>query len=338
MADEVSFLAEIQTAPDHLPDNAPRLTPLLFDPEHRPITTLEAWQAERKRLRRLWLALLGKLEVQRPEIRLKVLKEDRLAGVVRRLVRYENEPGLACEAYWIFPEALRDPAPGVVVLHSTTNITILQPAGLAGDPEDHHGLHLARDHGMVTFSPRNYLWQEDEGKGYLHAVERLHQRRPGVTGMAKMLYDATRAVDALAGMDMVDPKRIGSIGHSLGGKEVLYLCAFDDRVGATVSSEGGIGLAFSNWHDPWYLGARIREPGFELENHQVLGLAAPKPFLLLGGDSADGDRSWPFIDAVLPVYRLYREPARVGLYNHRKGHSIPPPAEQRAYAWLTTYL
>ena len=43
-------------------------------------------------------------------------------------------------------------------------------------------------------------------------------------------------------------------------------------------------------------------------------------------------------NAVLPVYRFYGEPCRVGLYNHRQGHTIPPLAEQRVYEWLETYL
>ena len=39
--------------------------------------------------------------------------------------------------------------------------------------------------------------------------------------MAKMTWDAIRATDLLLTGPEVDPARIGSIGHSLGGKEVL---------------------------------------------------------------------------------------------------------------------
>ena len=76
-----------------------------------------------------------------------------------------------------------------------------------------------------------------------------------------MLYDASRAVDLLVAIEDVDPHRIGAIGHSLGAKEVLYLAAFDERVRAVVSSEGGIGLSYSNWDAPWYLGEAIQRPG-----------------------------------------------------------------------------
>ena len=38
--------------------------------------------------------------------------------------------------------------------------------------------------------------------------------------------------------------------------------AFDERYRAVVFSEGGIGLGFSNWDAVWYLGKKIRAPGF----------------------------------------------------------------------------
>jgi hypothetical protein len=136
----------------------------------------------------------------------------------------------------------------------------------------------------------------------------------------------------------VDANRLGAAGHSLGGKQVLYLAALDERIKATLSSEGGIGLRFSNWNDPWYLGRAIDEPAFDREHHELLALVAPRAFLLVGGDSADGDRSWPFIDRALAVYRLYPGPVRLGLFNHRQGHSVPREAERRTYEWLETYL
>ena len=58
----------------------------------------------------------------------------------------------------------------------------------------------------------------------------------------------------------------------------------------------------------------------------------------MGGDSADGARSWPFIEAALGVYRLYGGTPRLGLLDHKKGHSVPPEAERRIEEWLTAYL
>ncbi|MGE0610525.1 MAG: dienelactone hydrolase family protein [Pirellulales bacterium] len=263
------------------------------------------------------------------------MEEDRPEGCIRQLVRYESEPGLPVEGYLLRPAKLTGRVPGVVAMHSTTAITIRQPAGVEGDPEDFFGLKLARL-GMVAFCPRCFLWQ---GEGdYLQLVERFRQRHPHSLGMAKMLWDAVRAVDVLENLPEVDAGRIGAVGHSLGAKEALYLAAFDERIKAAVSSEGGIGLKFTNWDAPWYLGEDVKAGRWAREHHELLALIAPRAFLLLGGDSADGDRSWPFIESALPVYRLYGGQPALGLLNHRRGHSVPPDAEQKTNEWLAAYL
>jgi hypothetical protein len=156
------------------------------------------------------------------------------------------------------------------------------------------------------------------------------------------LYDGLVAVDILAKLPMVDPNRLGAVGHSLGAKEVLYLAAFDERIKTTASSEGGIGIRFSNWNAPWYLGPAVDEPGFAHEHHELLALCAPRPFLLVGGEvaqkGADGDRGWPFIAAALPVYKLYTDQPVIGQFNHRQGHAMPKIAEERIEEWFATYL
>ena len=335
---DVPWLAEIQRAPKKLPAVAPRLSPLLVDDQGRPIATLAAWKKRREQLRRFWLDFLVPLEVdQTKPPALQVIEEDRPEGVIRQRVRYEVEPGLPTEAYLLRPANAAGPRPGVVVLHPTVKSSIREPAGLEGRSETAFGLHLAQ-RGYVALCPRNYLWPDNLTISTKTEVPRFQARHPRSKGMAKMLFDAMVALDILAGLPGVDAKRLGAVGHSLGAKEVLYLAALDERVQVAVSSEGGIGTRFSNWSDPWYLGEEIRRPTFTHEHHELLALVAPRAFLLLGGDSADGDQSWPFIEDVLPVYRLYGEPARVGLLNHRKGHSVPPEAARRIYEWFDAYV
>jgi len=335
---EVPWLAEAQRPPDRLPDDAPRLAPLLVDEAGKPITTLAQWEPKRQAIRRWWLDFLKPWAADRAgPPKLEVVAEDRPEGVVRQLVRYEVEPGLPVEAYLLKPAASGEGRPGAVVLHSTVDHSIRQPAGVEGAPEKAFGLSLAR-RGWVTFCPRCFLWPENNRMAAMEEVERFRARHPGSRGMAKMLFDAQVALDILAAQPGVDPKRLAAVGHSLGAKESLYLAALDDRVQVAVSSEGGIGTRFSNWEAPWYLGEEIRREGFRHEHHELLALVASRAFLLLGGDSADGDRSWPFIEAALPVYRLYGGTPRIGLVNHRKGHSVPPEAEQRIYEWMEAHV
>lgn len=335
----VSWLDEVQRPPAALPADVPRLSPLLIDDAGRSVATVEAWEPLRQRLRQKWLEFLGPMSCSPsgpPTVT--VLEEDRPDGVVRQRIRYATEPGATTEAYLIRPAG--DPVPlrpGVVVFHSTSALTIRQPAGLEGEPEKAFGLKLARL-GYVTISPRCFLWSDEPGTSYPEHVRRFQTRNPQARGMAKMLHDGRVALDVLAAQPGVDGTRLGAVGHSLGAKETLYLAALDPRIRAAVSSEGGIGVRYSNWEAPWYLGDAILQPGFPREHHELLALAAPRPFLLIGGDSADGDRSWPLIEAALSVYRLYGEPAPLGLFNHRQGHAVPPEAERRIAEWFLGYL
>jgi dienelactone hydrolase len=331
------WLDEVQRPPGAVPPGSSRPAPLLFDAEHRPIKAAAAWAGRRTELHRTWQAFLGAIPGPRPGNILEVVHEDHPEGVIRQRVRYESERGLSVEGYLLRPDGPGRGRPAVAVLHSTAEWTIRQPAGLEGPANLHIGLHLAR-RGYVALCPRCFLWDYRRAGQPESAVAWLHGRHPEVTGMAKMLFDASRAVDLLAIQPDVDPGRIGAIGHSLGAKEVLYLAAFDQRVRAAVSSEGGIGLTYSNWDAPWYLGAAIRRPDFGLDHGQVLALCAPRAFLVIGGESADGDRSWPYIAEAIPLWRLTGAADAVGLFNHRQGHAFPAVAQDRAYAWLDWFL
>jgi dienelactone hydrolase len=332
----------LQKKPEKLPPKTDQVKPVLVDANGNPITSAPAWSIRRNEIRQKWMAYLG--EIPRPESapKWKVLESDTKAGVLRELIQYEAEPGLPVEGYLLRPlsqpnsdQSRKKPAVGV--FHSTVDYTIRQPAGLEGPENKWIGLELARA-GYVAFCPRCYLWQYGEPKNLLKAVSWLHRRHPMVRGMSKMLFDSIRAIDLLAALPEVNPRRIGSVGHSLGAKEVLYLAAFDERVKATVSSEGGIGIGYSNWNAPWYLDSAINEMQPGLNHADLLSLVAPRAFLLMGGDSADGDISWPYIEANMPLWKLTGNGRAIGNWNHRQGHAFPPEAMQHTLEWFETYL
>jgi dienelactone hydrolase len=331
-------LQEVLRAPDAPPAPVRVLQPVLVDEQGRTITTLAGWRRRRRGLEQGWRAVIGSLSWQRKgPPRVDVVEEEHLGDVVRQRVQYFVEPDERTEAYILKPHQSRARCPGAVVFHSTTPQSIRQPAGLADEAEKHFGLALAR-RGFVAICPRNFLWPDTTRMAAQDETRRFRQRHPRARGVAKMLFDGQVAVDILAARSDVDPKRIGCIGHSLGAKEALYLGAFDPRITAIVSSEGGIGLTMSNWDAEWYLGDAVRQPAFAREHHELLALAAPRPFLLVGGDSADGAASWPWIAAALPVYRLYGAPPRLGLLHHGRGHTVPPDIELRLLEWLETYV
>lgn len=313
---------------DYLPDN------LLIDSKGKSIKNKRQWQANREVIKRNWLQYLGAIPSNPAIPGLTILKEDYPEGMVRQLVEYEGEPGIRVKAYLLFPPSTK-PLPAVVAMHSTSDNQMLYISGVEKGKIVPLGYNLAKM-GYVVICPQCFLWHDRINQSGEEMTSLFQKRHPQSKGMAKMLFDAQRAVDVLESLSQVDKKRIGAIGHSLGAKEVLYLGAFDDRVKVIVSNEGGIGIDFSNWDAVWYLGAEIKT--FGRQHHEILALAAPKPFLLIGGDSADGRMSVPYIDAVKPVYALYDKQNHLELFNHGRGHSISPDAEKKSYEWIKRYL
>ena len=295
-----------------------------------------AWPKERAVIERRWLDFLGPLPETKPPLNPRVLSVEETDKFVRQKISYEVERGVVVEAYLLIPRKGNRPFPAVVVFHSTVDYTIRQPAGLEGPEDKHIGVHLA-ERGYVVLCPQNFIWDYGGAK-WMEAVGKLKRDHCDWKGMNKMVWDGIRAVDYLCSLDYVDKNRIGCIGHSLGGKEALFVAAFDPRIKVVVSSEGGIGLKFSNWEAEWYLGPDIRKPDFPLENNQVLALIAPRPFLLIGGDSADGEISLPFILSVKPVYELFGAGDAISFFNHKQGHAYPPEAQKRAYEWIDRWL
>lgn len=347
---DVAWLAEVNTPPLEVPMPKRALAPLLPAEVLKGDNAKAAWLQERKAIREKWLAFLGPMPKRPEDNSLEILKTEHFDWGKRQKVRYENEPDQFIEAYLLIPTTKQagskqlgtnklSKSAGLVALHPTTNATIEEIAGVQGAASQHLGLDLAKE-GFVVLCPKNFLWHE--AKDLQTAVKQFHARQPQTRGMHKMLYDAQRATDILASLPEVDPQRIGAVGHSLGAKETLYLMAFDERIRAGVFSEGGIALDSTNWEAPWYLGDAVRQDSFAFDHHQLIALIAPRPFLVLAGETgsgaADGDRSWPCIAAAQPIYRTYGEPVRVGLFNHHQGHAIPAEAHKRLVEWLRVYL
>ncbi len=309
------------------------LTPLSF----HATTSRTEWASTRADLKAGWIQILGVLPTQRPPLRTEVISSENLPGITRRYLRYQSEPGIFTDGYLLLPNPLKHRAPALVVFHPTTPAQAKAVAGVDRDypKEKQMGVHFATN-GYIVWCPRNYI--NREGADWAGNAAKVRALHTNWTGMTQMLWDAVRAADFLESLPEVDRSRIGCIGHSLGAKSVLYAMAFDERYRAGVASEGGIGLRFSNWDAEWYLGEKIRRPGFALDHHQLLALVAPRAFLLLAGESADGDRSQAYVDAALPIYQLFGKPENLVLFNHRQGHRYPPEARAVAEAFLVKHL
>jgi acetyl esterase/lipase len=165
------------------------------------------------------------------------------------------------------------------------------------------------------------------------AADQLRVDHPDWTGVGRLAWDASRALDLLLEQPYIDTTRCGVMGHSLGGKIAFYAAALDTRFAACVASDFGFGFSFTNWDDDWYLGDRIQHADFERAHHELLALMAPRPFFLVGGE-ADCPASWHYILEAQRVYALHGRAHGAGFFHHAAGHRPTEQAMRLAYGWL----
>ena len=298
-----------------------------------------AWRSRREQIREKWLSVLGVPKIAPPVPQTRLLRTIEEPAYTGQLLELRTEPDSWEKIYVLTPrEEVRKPRPVVIVAYYDVDT----PAGrnLGGRTFLPMGVrshaHLAVQLGYIAVAVR--WFGESYGERYDEAVANLHLRHPGVTGMGKWIWDAQRLLDWLHTQPEVDRKNIGIIGQSLGGKMSLYAAEFEPRITAVVSSEPGIGLSFSNYEDYWYLGENIRKLHPGADHHELLALIAPRPFLLIGGQSADKDESWHYINAARPVYQLLGRPDEIGFFNHRTGHAMSPESVKLSLEWFKRYL
>ena len=180
-----------------------------------------------------------------------VIEEVRTARYVRKKLTYQAEKGDRVPAYLLIPTA-RLPErrfPAMLCLHQTVNIGKGEPVGLGGKPNLRYAQELA-ERGYVAFAP-DYPSFGDYAYDFA--------KSPHASGSIKAVWNNMRAVDLLQALPEVDDKRIGCIGHSLGGHNSLFSAAFDVRLQAVVTSCGFTSFAkyyqgnLKGWTSPRYM-------------------------------------------------------------------------------------
>lgn len=303
------------------------------------ISSVAEWQARRATLQEKWLKILGSMDIQPPPSKTSLVRVVEHQNYTGKLMYLQVEPHWWEKILVMMPaEAMTRPRPVVIVPFydvDTSAAKNLSGNLFLGETVDPYA-YCAVQKGYIAVAIR--WWGESYGESWNEAVANLKLRHPHVTGLGKWVWDAHRLVDYLYTLPEVDRTRIGIIGHSLGGKMALYAPAFDNRITAVVSNELGIGLSFSNYDDYWYLGNFIRNMDHGTDQHELIALIAPRPFLLVGGDKYDTKKSWYYINAARSVYQLYDKPKNIGYFNHHTGHRPTPEAVWLSNEWLAHFL
>jgi acetyl esterase/lipase len=185
--------------------------------------------------RRELYSLLGKLPPRDRPIRAVKRTEGERDGYILEtwdldLNGIENVP-----AYLARPKQVAGRAPAVLFNHShgggykigktefVEGRQYLQPTPYA---------KALTDLGYVALSIDHWIFGERSHTSELDMFKAMLWRGQVLWGM--MVYDSLRAVDYLLSRDDVDPRRVGTLGMSMGSTMAWWLAALDERIKVTV--------------------------------------------------------------------------------------------------------
>jgi len=141
-------------------------------------------------------------------------------------------------------------------------------------------------------------------------------------------YGASRVIDYLYTLPVVNKKEIGLTGHSRNGKQSLWAAAFDQRITAVITSSGGSGgevpwrysrhkygcedIALLSTAQPSWLNPRLRffigrENKLPVDQNLFMALVAPRGLMLSSSRRESDGNPWGIeqaYDTTLKVYRF----------------------------------
>lgn len=170
----------------------------------------------------------------------KVISQETKDGYLLKKVSFATEKDDRVPAWLLIPLGNKDRLPAMVCLHQTIAMGKDEPIGKGPKESLRQALHLVK-RGYVCLVPDYPSFGE---------YQYDFKKSSFASGSMKAIWNCSRCIDFLETLPQVDKKRIGVIGHSLGGHSSLFAAAFDDRFVAVVTSCG-----FCSFHN--YYGGNL---------------------------------------------------------------------------------
>lgn len=338
----------------------------LLNPAGAPVAP--SWDERRRAMRATLDVFLGTPTADAAAFDAETIEETVAASHVRRRVRFRAGTGEWIPAYLFVPRRAIARSAAILCPHQTTQAGKREPAGLAGDAEQATARHLA-ERGFVTITWDALCFGErhDPASGHYGDAIPFYEAHPHWSLLGKMAADASRAVDYLLTLDVVDPARIGCTGHSHGGITTLWTMALDSRVAAGASNCGFDALRIDGNVWRWShatallprLGFYTSSPYVNMDRyravpdseviqtpfdfHEVLALAAPRALMLSTSDEdvVFPNAGWSARQALArlrPVYAALGAGDRLHATFFAGGHRLPPRVASDMYDWLAREL
>lgn len=275
-------------------------------PDFRFPAKLSQWKEERVKVRATLIKLLGDIPPRPKNLNVKTISHVKKDGYILEKLVFDNGVDSWVPGYFAYPTNARGKVPVILALHghssSKDNVfaddSVNQKPGIINQGV----APILLKKGFAVMAIDSYFNGERRGEGPAGKMEMQDNNNQemslfklnlwfGRSLWGMQLRDEQIALDYLVTRKEIDPNKIGVEGMSMGSTRAWWLAAIDDRIKAVV------GVAcFTRYkeliqqrklkaHDIYYF-----VPGMlnHFDTEAIMGLIAPRPFLVLTGDSDEG--------------------------------------------------
>jgi hypothetical protein len=225
-----------------------------------------------------------------------------------------------------FPNNADKPVPAVIHINNRYFIP-LDKAASEHDPFWPVKTFIERGYATASFHTSHV--DPDRKDGYSEGVRSFFaEGKPPEDRAWRSLsawgWGASRILDHLATVEEIDHARVAVSGHSRGGKASLWAAGEDTRFAIAYSNNSGCGGAalsrraygetvgritssFPHWFCVPYAGYSEREHELPVDQHQLIGLIAPRGVYVASADEdlwADPKGEYAALVASAPVFQL----------------------------------
>jgi dienelactone hydrolase len=316
---------------------------------------LSAWENDRTKVRDTLQKLLGQIPSRPKKLKVKTLSREERNGYILEKFIIDNEVDSWIPGYLAIPANIKGKVPVVIGLHghSSSKENIFgSDSNTAQDV-----LALLISNGFAVMAIDSYFNGERLGQGPAGELEKQENGSDQELSLFKInlwfnrslwgmqIRDEQIALDYLMSRPEIDTERIGVEGMSMGSTRSWWLAALDERVKAVV------GIAcFTRYkelieqrqlsaHGIYYF-----VPGMlnHFDTEAIMGLIAPRPFLVLTGDNDSGSplSGIRVLENKLGnVYTLYKKGENFkSIVYENTGHVYTDEMKIEMLKWFQKYL
>lgn len=324
-------------------------------PDFKFPSVLSAWENERVKVSETLQRLLGDIPARPKQLKVQTVFKKQMNGYTLEKFLIDNVIDGWIPGYLAIPTNVKGKVPVIYAMHGSSSSKDNIFGSNSNTAQDVMALLISN--GFAVMAIDSYFNGERRGTG--PAGEREMQTNGldqeesqlkinlwfGRSLWGMQLRDEQIALDYLTSRPEIDTEKIGAEGMSRGSTTAWWLAALDDRIKVVVGA-----ACFTRYkelieqrelksHDIGYF-----VPGMlqHFDTEAVMGLIAPRPFLVLTGDSDSGSpiSGMKTLEKKLDaVYSLYKQNEKFkSIIYSNTGHVYTDDMKIEMVNWFEKYL